>query len=288
MKNTGKDYEALTEVVFRRLLAQSGVCAQVERDVILHGRATKHQIDVTFEFAAGPVSYRTIIQCKDWGSAVKQEQVLAFQSVLDDIPGQPRGIMVSRSGFQEGARRVGEHRGIKLYELREQRDEDWEGLIRSFEIEMILAIPEFRSVSWDFDLEWFRERAIALGIPEGTNFRVETTLGQHDLVFESGQPCDPAALTRKAIPNAACDWRPFEVTFEEAILVSTPDLPLSQLRAVGAHGEVRLLERRDMLRIDLDHLVAFSFRDVLDGQHRFLRHDGSQLGHASDSADEAE
>ena len=74
MKNTGKAYEELTEQVFRRLLAtHGGLVANVQRDVEIQGRSTTHQIDVTFEFVAGPVSYRTIVQCKDWGSPVKQD-----------------------------------------------------------------------------------------------------------------------------------------------------------------------------------------------------------------------
>src|SRR4051812_12729057 len=103
-KNTGKAYEELTQQVFDRLLAQSKICTQVQRDVKVQGKSTTHQIDVLFDFRAGPSVYRTIVQCKDWSSAVKQEQVLAFHSVLNDIPGQPRGVIVSRAGFQEGAR----------------------------------------------------------------------------------------------------------------------------------------------------------------------------------------
>ncbi|MBK6520024.1 MAG: restriction endonuclease [Polyangiaceae bacterium] len=283
MKNTGKPYEALTEQVFTRLLDQHRVCAQVERDVVLEGRSTKHQIDVMFEFVVGPASYRTIIQCKDWGSAVKQEQVLAFVSVLQDVPGQPRGIMVSRSGFQEGARRVADHHGIKLYELRDARDEDWDGLIRTVQIEGILLAPEFRSVAFNFDVEWFRERALALGIPKGTTFNTRTIPGVHQIVLESGRACDIRTLTRAAIPDEACDWRSFEVSFEEAVLVETPDLPLPQLRAIGARGEVRLREIRSHFELRLDHLVAYCFRDVLGGDHRFLRADGSPVHDPADA-----
>ena len=71
------------------------------------------------------------MECKDWSSPVKQETVLAFRSTLDDIPGQPRGIMISRSGFQEGACKVAAHHGINIYELREPREEDFEGRLRA-------------------------------------------------------------------------------------------------------------------------------------------------------------
>jgi hypothetical protein len=54
---------------------------------------------------------------KNWESKVSQEHVGAFQAVLHDIPGQPRGVMVSKSGFQEGAASLAKAAGILLYQL---------------------------------------------------------------------------------------------------------------------------------------------------------------------------
>ena len=164
MKNTGKAYEDLAEQVFKRLLAaQGGLVANVQRDVDVQGHSTKHQLDVAFEFVAGSVPYRTIVQCKDWSSLVKQEQVLSFNSVLADIPGQPRGIIVSRSGFQEGARRVAEHHGIKLYELRAPLDEDWHGLLREATIHMHIREPRFADFRPVLDVASIRAQLDALG-----------------------------------------------------------------------------------------------------------------------------
>lgn len=278
MKNTGKEYEALTEQVFARLLAQDNICSKVERDVVLDGRSTKHQIDVTFEFKAGPASYRTIIQCKDWGATVKQEQVLAFHSVLTDIPGQPRGIMVSRSGFQQGARNVADHHGIKLYELREPHDDDWDGLLRALRIHSTIQVPGFRNLSLVLDLDWCRERAWALGIPKGTTLDIVIPPGGlRGAVFESGRACDMETLTRSAVPSEPSDWQPFQLLFEEAILVRTPDFPLPQVRVTGLKGDARLKVVEDSIEVRLDHLVAYCFRDVLAGDRHFLKADGSPI-----------
>lgn len=147
-KNTGTSYEVLTQEVFTRLHAQQGLVTNVERNVSLDGKApgTRHQIDVTFTFEAGGVSYRTIVQCKDWGAPVKQEQVFAFKQVLEEIPGQPRGIIVARSGFQDGAKKFAAHHGILLYELREPKDEDWKGLIRTVITKLRIREPHFEDV----------------------------------------------------------------------------------------------------------------------------------------------
>src|SRR5208282_2707135 len=44
----------------------------------------------------------------------------AFKCVLDDLPNQPRGIFVTRSGYQQGAKDFAAAQGIILYELDEQ------------------------------------------------------------------------------------------------------------------------------------------------------------------------
>src|SRR5690606_23468082 len=188
-KNTGKEYETLTERVFTRILAQESVCSDIERDVVVPGRATQHQLDVTFTFSIGSVHYRTIIQCKDWKSPVKQEQVLAFRSVLDDIPGQPRGIMVSRAGFQKGARNAAAHHGIQLYELRAPRDEDWDGLIQRIAIQGQLYAPQFRNSRLTFDRHWLVDQLRDKGIPEH-ELKLDVLPGTDEAHLETGEPFD--------------------------------------------------------------------------------------------------
>jgi hypothetical protein len=164
-KNTGADYEVLTQEVFTRLHSQEGLCSNVQRNVFLVGKSgASHQIDVTFTFKAGGISYRTIVQCKDWGSPVKQGQVLEFKQVLDEIPGQPRGIMVARSGFQEGAKTLAAHHGIKLYELRDPKDEDWNGLIRTIVTQVRVREPRFENAQFVVDEDAVRAELKARGL----------------------------------------------------------------------------------------------------------------------------
>ena len=120
MANTGKAYEKLTQAVFSQIVNQKAVdTIAVEHDVVLQGRTTKHQIDVYWEFEVGGVRYRTVVQCKDWTSPVDQGELLKLKAVLDDLPEQPRGIFVTRTGYQSGAKDFADAHGIVLYELRE-------------------------------------------------------------------------------------------------------------------------------------------------------------------------
>lgn len=276
MKNTGRAYEALTEQVFTRLLALTDVVAKVERDVVLQGRSTSHQIDVTFEFTAGPISYRTIVQCKDWATPVKQEQVLAFRSVLDDIPGQPRGIVVSRSGFQEGARGVAEHHGIKLYELREPRDEDWNGLVRAIKVSIKLRLPEFADVRLLMNEDAIRSEVAARGIP-AINLRFQGHSRDVPIFTPSGERCDLGNLLSKLAPRDGKGPVRVRHEFDDGAYALVPGSPIPRLALKAIEATITVAEALEELTVSLDHLIAYCFRDVLDGSVQFLGSDGGPL-----------
>lgn len=125
MVNSGIEYEKTVQAVsqeivnFRRVGLESIV---VHHNEVLTGiSGVTHQIDVLWDFKIGDFLYRTLIEVKNWKSSVKQEQLMAFHSVLKDIPGQPRGIFVSKSGFQSGAIVYAKTHGIDLLIINEDR-----------------------------------------------------------------------------------------------------------------------------------------------------------------------
>jgi hypothetical protein len=277
VKNTGKPYEALTEQVFARLLAQGNVCAKVERDVTIEGKSTKHQIDVTFEFVAGPVTYRTIVQCKDWASAVKQEQVLAFHAVLNDIPGQPRGIMVSRSGFQDGARSVAEHHRIQLYELREPEESDWNGLLRAIELNIIVRQPHFEGVHFVWDEPAIQAEMAVRKLP-GVSASYAGPLSGMPLVTLGGAEIDADDILNALVPSLSGEG-PNRVrhTFDEPVFAEVPDCAIARLPVAAIEASIRFTSYQEQVRVTLDHLIAVCFRDVLDGSVQFLDSTGGQV-----------
>jgi hypothetical protein len=117
---TGKAYENLTQVIFQSVIDQKQFPnLKIERNLILQGKTTSHQIDVYWKFEVGGVPHEVIVQAKDWGTPVNKGQLLQFKEVLDDLPGQPKGVFVTRSGYQKGAKDYALAHGIVLYELKE-------------------------------------------------------------------------------------------------------------------------------------------------------------------------
>src|ERR1700687_4261693 len=120
-KNTGIPYEHLVQGIFQAIHDQEEVSTiAVEQNTILQGKISTHQIDVYWKFEKGGITYEAIVQAKDWQSKVKQGDLFQFNCVLCDLPGQPRGIFVTRTGYQQGAKDFAAAQGIILYELDER------------------------------------------------------------------------------------------------------------------------------------------------------------------------
>ena len=131
-KNTGKEYEKLTQYIFDQIVNQNQVDnIDVQHNVIIEGKSTTHQIDVFWKFEVGGEEYCAIVQAKDWKSKVPQKEMLAFNDIIRDLPYGTRGIFVSLSGYQKGAIDVAKANGITIYELRPPKSEDWDGFIKT-------------------------------------------------------------------------------------------------------------------------------------------------------------
>ena len=156
-KNTGKPFERLVQEIYQAFLDYDSNSygfkkIDVQHDVTLNGKfGNTHQIDVYWEFELAETTYRTIVEVKDWDSPVKQEQMHSFKAVLDDIPGCTKGIFVSRSGFQEGARIFANAHGINLVQI--SKDEDSTFL----RLHLLHTITHYDTTTIFVDEDWLNE-----------------------------------------------------------------------------------------------------------------------------------
>lgn len=123
--NPNTEYERFTQEVYRQLLScQHPNIANVQHNIKLEGHSgCKHQIDVYWEYEKEGVRHRVAIECKNYNRRVYKEKVCAFNGILIDLEGV-EGIMVSKKGFQSGAKQYAKEYGISLHELREPEGED--------------------------------------------------------------------------------------------------------------------------------------------------------------------
>lgn len=104
MRSCGRKLEEYAQYVYRMLLNLRDENIEVEHNVSILGRSgAKHQIDVYYEFERAAVKHRVAIECKNENRAVHKGEVQEFHSKISDI-GDITGIMISKNGYQKGAR----------------------------------------------------------------------------------------------------------------------------------------------------------------------------------------
>lgn len=151
-KNTGLEYEKLTQLVFEQIINSKEINnIEVRHDVTLQGISTTHQIDVYWEFEYEGIKYINIVQAKEWKSRVPQKEMLALKGILADLPFKANGIFVTLSGYQKGAIDVAENNGISIYELRPLKENDLEGYIKNIHIDFDFMTPVYKNVSMIID-----------------------------------------------------------------------------------------------------------------------------------------
>jgi len=243
MANSGREYEKFIHAIFSAALDIKGLKnVSIQHDVVLPsktrdagGAPLKHQIDVYWKFDVANTTYQAIVQAKDWNSRVTKEKVLAFKAVLDDLPGQPRGIMVTRLGYQRGAETFAREHGIELYLLRD---------LDSAEADVVTSRvgarfdTSFEGIALFFEPTWFEVHGSSV---EGILDRVDPN--RCAIYSESGD-------RRGSLRDVLETIRNFAITRDTAELVTHKFPEPVYLREDGSGEEVKLtaIEARFLLR----------------------------------------
>jgi hypothetical protein len=111
--NDGVAFEILVEQVYVAL-AQAEGGGNVRRDVRLDGPEGARQFDVVVEQRSAGIDWRILVECKDHARRCSVTVIEAFAAKIADFPGS-KGVIVSREGFTDGAKRKAKRLGIQLY-----------------------------------------------------------------------------------------------------------------------------------------------------------------------------
>lgn len=282
-KNTGIPYEKVTKTIFEKALTRDDVKnLTIEHDAHIQGdKLGEHQIDVYWRFTVAGIEHQVCVQCKDWKQNVPPGAVFTFAGVLADIPGQPRGIMIARTGFQKGAKDIAERSGIVLYTLREpETDIDWEGLIREINIEITPLIPQFGPFTIKFDEEWIAAEKARLGMqPEETiNVQIDNMLDRVWTCDESGQPLQTGTEIVNSIVRTSASTevpQPVEYVFSEPTYLYTsgearfPYIKLHSLSSEIWHQPAPTSH----IVLKADDITSYILTDVLAGSKTAINRD---------------
>jgi len=119
-----RDFELLLTAIHKNLAPG----AEVKHNQKLLGRISKRQrqVDILIIQKVGYQTAQIAVECRDYKRPVGIDKIDAFISKLDDV-GVGYGVMVSRSGFDAGAKALAaHHHRITLLSYRAATDADWQ------------------------------------------------------------------------------------------------------------------------------------------------------------------
>jgi hypothetical protein len=270
-KNTGISYENLAQQIFNEILNQDSVkTINVQHNVMIQGKTTSHQIDIFWEFEVGGIRYCTIVQAKDWKSTVPQGAILQFKAILDDLPGQPRGIFVTRTGYQNGAIDVAKANGILLYELREPTEADWEGKIKTIVILLHALVPRTKNLNIVHDEEWVKQQLQQKGLEKITE-KIQIA-GMTNEIFLYDLNFQPIMTIKDVVDSFFSNdnfkkFGPVLISkkFDEYIYIETTSLTFPFIKIDRIEAEISIIESVEEIKIDGENIVGFILKNVLNG-----------------------
>lgn len=230
--NPNTEYERFTQEVYQQLLScQHLNVANVQHNIKMEGRSgCKHQIDVYWEYEKDGARHRVVIECKNYSNHVPKEKVCAFQGVLSDLDGV-EGIMVSKKGFQSGAKQYAKEYGISLHEVREP--EGNETIIGDMMLNIHAGI---RSALFAVDEQWAKEHNIdipeykrRMGMISITNehqwsnaTHIPLKLADRIIRDAEGNEITTLDLLDQQIPDHPTDDFPYVFPFDDAYASTSP------------------------------------------------------------------
>jgi hypothetical protein len=161
-KNTGKTYEEFVQSLYQAILhsdelgigGQKNINVEINK-ILIGNNGIKRQFDIYWEYIIGGISYKTVIECKDYNSKVSIEKIDALHGKLSDFPNL-RGLFATKKGYQSGAQIKAKDRNIDLLIIREQNDSDWADIygqpfLREIHIQMNAILPA-KIIGFDLQL----------------------------------------------------------------------------------------------------------------------------------------
>lgn len=159
--NQNTEYEKFAQEIYQELLNSESINKiDVQHNIKLTGKSgQQHQIDVYWEFKINGVVHKVVIECKNYNSEISIGRVRDFFGVLFDLT-DVSGIMVTKVGYQKGAKKYADHYNINLRELRTPHEKD-DCRIGELKIDMQIGI---RRRFFLFDDDWARANDIDLSL----------------------------------------------------------------------------------------------------------------------------
>lgn len=125
--NSITDWRDLEERVLEIFLSLG---YNAKKNARIRGTKATHEVDVWAFIEYGGLLYRVVVECKFWNTNVNKAQIGNLLTIISDI-GAEKGVIISKVGFQRGAKDLAKNSNIELYtfdqflEKTERATEKW-------------------------------------------------------------------------------------------------------------------------------------------------------------------
>lgn len=171
MPTDWKHFEELISEIQRETAEE----AKVTRNEKVRGHSGRpRQLDVVIRRKVGLHSVLIVIECKHQSRPVSISQVEAFVTKLHDVDAS-EGVIVSTSGFGDGARAQAARHGVRLQNYREALETDWKAVVgnEAWITFVLTSIPHLRVTSHTpVGIRTTLHADTAITIPDGTTHRL--------------------------------------------------------------------------------------------------------------------
>lgn len=269
-------FELFTQRVYQKLVNNDVLKpTTVKHNVKLKGKSgCEHQIDVYWEYEIAGNMHRVAIECKNYDSLVPIGRVRDFHGVLSDLT-NVNGIMVSKKGFQEGAKRYAAEYGISLKELRRP---GWNEIIGSITTVVqsdirhtLFLIDEGWIAEHNFNLDRLRKFYAEFQFEKAdywkvaTHFPIDTK--DHFIRNAKGKKIASLKELEKQLPEKPEPGKEIVFQFDDGWLESSHWGPV-KIREVKYEYECTAQETT--LNLAADDFVEAILEDALNGRTEYV------------------
>lgn len=273
--NENTEYEKLAQSIYQSILkAERFENINVDHDINVKGKSgCEHQIDVYWEFTVGGVTQRVAIECKNYISHISVGRVRDFFGVLHDI-GNINGILVTKKGYQSGAKKYADYYGINLKEIRFPEKDDWSGRLKTIQVNIHVLPVNIKQRTIELDFDWLKANKKIENPTDAFLLKI-SGMNQDIWIYDgSGQKMKNFFELEEGLPHEMKPGKDkvFSYEYDDAYIDSGK---IGQVKIKRVEFKYDIDDISEKVLIEGEDITKAIIKDVKSGEIKFIRKDGS-------------
>ena len=272
--NPNIEYEKFTQEIYQELVnADVLKTTNVQHNVKLKGRSgQQHQIDVYWEYEIAGTKQKVAIECKNYNKTVAVGKVRDFYGVLCDL-NNVAGIMVTKVGYQKGAKEYASEYVISLKELRAPNP--GEAIVGEVEMNLYISVrrclflvDENDSETNKLSVSKYKQFLTWMSLDKESSWinatHIPLELIDRNIINSNGSIITTLEKIEEELPEDSDSDIVFK--YEDAFV----NTRWGRTKINEIKYEYRYTNEKKIIAIDAQNFVKAILKDALDGEIRFI------------------